>query len=158
MQRTTPDKAPGRYRQWLDELKTPPAFSTYDDFEHFARVLARRNPRTSADRIDFVARSWGRRRDDGRIELRADPRHKLVNATLYQREQAEACWRAITAPLLFISASESDFARRYEKEMSNEKVRELFQTVTLATVAEAGHMLHHERPEAVAKLLDEFLR
>jgi pimeloyl-ACP methyl ester carboxylesterase len=27
-----------------------------------------------------------------------------------------------------------------------------------ATVAAAGHMLHHDRPEAVARLIDDFLR
>lgn len=158
MQRTTPDQAPARYRQWLDEIKDGSSFSTYDDLEHFARILARRNPRTSPERIEFIARSWARRRDDGRIELRADPRHKLINPMLYQREQAEACWRAITAPLLFVSAGESDFARRYAEEISNERLRELFREVTPALVPEAGHMLHHERPDAVARLLEDFLR
>jgi pimeloyl-ACP methyl ester carboxylesterase len=158
MQRTTPDQAPARYRQWLDELKEASSFSTYDDFDHFARILARRNPRTTAERIEFIARSWGRRRDDGRIELRADARHKLINPMLYQREQAEACWRAITAPLLFVSAGESDFARRYAEEISTDRMRELFGTVQQVTVHDAGHMLHHERPEAVAELLTEFLR
>lgn len=158
MPRTTPDQAPSRYRQWLDEVKEGSSFSTYDDFEHLARILAQRNPRTRADRIDFVARSWGRRRDDGRIELRADPRHKLANPVLYQREQAEACWRAITAPLLYVSAQASDFARRHAEEIRAERLHELFKDLKSATVPEAGHMLHHERPEAVAKLLEEFLR
>lgn len=158
MQRTTPDQAPARYRQWLDELKEPPSFATYDDFEHFARVLARRNPRTPVDRIDFIARSWGRRRNDGRIELHADPRHKLVNPVLYQRDQAEACWRAITAPVLLVTGAESDFARRYAEEFSETRVRSLFKNVTRAQVPEAGHMLHHERPDAVARLIQDFFR
>jgi pimeloyl-ACP methyl ester carboxylesterase len=158
MQRTAPDQAPARYRQWLDELKEEPGFATYDDYEHFARVLARRNPRTTADRIDFIARSWGRRREDGRIELRADPRHKLVNPVLYARDQAEACWRAITAPVLLVSGTESEFARRYAEELSDARVRELFRNVSRAQVPGAGHMLHHERPEVVAKLIEDFFR
>jgi pimeloyl-ACP methyl ester carboxylesterase len=157
MRRTTADQAPGRYRQWLDELKEEPSFATYDDFEHFARVLAGRNPRTSADRIDFIARSWGRRRGDGRIELRADPRHKLVNPVLYQRDQAEACWRAIDAPVLLVSGTESEFARRYADELSDARVREIFKNATQAIVPGAGHMLHHERPDVVAKLIRDFL-
>lgn len=157
MQRSTPDQAPARYRQWLDELKEGKNFAHYESFEQFARVLARRNPRTAPERLDFVARSWGRQSDEGGVELRADPRHKMINPMLYQREQAEACWRAITAPLLFVSAAESGFAERYGEAVAPETLRSLFKDVTPATVEAAGHMLHHERPEAVARLLDEFL-
>lgn len=95
MARTSADQAPARYAQWLDEVKHGSEFNVYESYEQLVRVLARRNPRTPQDRLDFIARSWGQQRDDGKIELRADPKHKRVNPVLYSREQAEACWRAI---------------------------------------------------------------
>ena len=97
-----PEQAPARYAEWLDEVKRGSEFATYDNYEQFMRVLARRNPRTPPDRLEFVARSWARQGADGRIELWADPKHKHVNPVLYQRDQAEACWRAIVAPLLLV--------------------------------------------------------
>jgi pimeloyl-ACP methyl ester carboxylesterase len=158
MMRTTPDQAPGRYAEWLDEVKDRSSFATYDNYEQLVRVLARRNPRTPPDRLEFIARSWAREREDGRIELWADPKHRRVNPVLYQREQAEACWRAIEAPVLFVVADQSDLAKRMVEEIAPERLRELLRNVTPATIRDAGHMMHHERPEELATLIEPFLR
>jgi pimeloyl-ACP methyl ester carboxylesterase len=155
---TTADQAPGRYREWLDELKQGAEFATYDSFEQFAQVLARRNPRTSVAQLDFIARAWGTQRSDGRIELRADSRHKRVNPVLYQHEQVQACWKEITAPVLFVSGDQSEFARRMAPHLAAQHLKALLRDLTIASIADAGHMMHHERPAAVAELIDEFLR
>ena len=155
--RTTPDQAPARYAEWLDEMRSPAQFATYDDYDQFMKVLKRRNPRTSAERLEFIAKSWARRREDGRIELWADPRHKHVNPVLYQRDQAEACWRAISAPVLVVAGSESDLLKRMGVEVGEPRLREIFRDVTLAVIEGAGHMLHHEQPEEIAKLIERFL-
>ena len=157
MTRTTPDQAPARYAQWLDDVKHGVEFNVYDSYEQLLRVLARRNPRTPKDRLDFIARSWGRVREDAKIELRADPKHKRVNPVLYSREQAEACWRAIEAPLLFVLGDQSDLVKRMGDELEQSRLRALFRTGTFASIADAGHMMHHERPEEVAALIEEFL-
>jgi pimeloyl-ACP methyl ester carboxylesterase len=156
--RTNADQAPARYAQWLDEVKHGSQFSTYDTYEQFMRVLARRNPRTPLDRLEFVARSWAHPVADGRIELWADPKHKRVNPVLYQRDQAEACWRAIVAPLLLVFAEESELTRRMAGEIAEDRLRALFATVTINTIRGAGHMIHHERPEETAALLEGFLK
>lgn len=155
---TTADQAPARYRQWLDEIAAGSRFATYDTFEQFGEVLTRRNPRTPADRIAMIARSWGRQRDDGRIELRADPRHKRINPVLYQREQAEACWREVTAPALMVLGAQSEFAERLGLNTLDDRLKALFRQVSTAIVADAGHMMHHEQPAAVAELIETFLR
>jgi pimeloyl-ACP methyl ester carboxylesterase len=157
MPRTTPDQAPARYAEWLDEVKHGGRFAVYDEYEQFVRVLARRNPRTPPERLDFIARSWARRTDEGRIELWADPKHKRVNPVLYQRDQAEACWRAIQAPLLFVRGGVSDQAARMAQEMGDARLREIFRDVTPATISDAGHMMHHERPEELAAVIAPFL-
>jgi pimeloyl-ACP methyl ester carboxylesterase len=157
LMRTTPDQAPARYAQWLDEVKHGSEFSVYENHEQLVRVLARRNPRTPMDRLEFIARSWSQQRSDGKIELRADPKHKRANPVLYQRDQAEACWRAIEAPLLFMLGDQSDLVRRMADVLDEARLRELFRRGTFATVKDAGHMLHHERPEQVAALVEDFL-
>jgi pimeloyl-ACP methyl ester carboxylesterase len=157
MSRTTPDQAPARYAEWLDEVKAGSYYATYDDYEQFERILARRNPRTPPERIQFIARSWAFQRPDGRIELWADPKHKRVNPVLYQREQAEACWREIVAPILFVTGAESELVRRMGHELSEPQLRQLFRDVTFVSLAGAGHMLQHEQPAVLAAAIDSFL-
>jgi pimeloyl-ACP methyl ester carboxylesterase len=155
---TTPQLAPARYREWLDEVKAGTSYATYDDFAQFEKVLARRNPRTPAAHLAFIARSWARRGDNGRIELRSDPRHKRVNPTLYQRDQAEACWREILAPILFVVGGTSEVAQRLTDNATASHFSQLFHSLTMTTIADAGHMLHHERPADVAELIEQFFR
>lgn len=157
MARTTPDQAPARYAQWLDEVKQGVDFNVYENYEQLVRVLARRNPRTPRDRLELIARSWGQARDDGKIELRADPKHKRANPVLYSREQAEACWRAIEAPVLFVLGDQSDLVKRMGDELAETRLRSIYRNLTFATVNDAGHMMHHERPDEVAALIEEFL-
>lgn len=154
---TTSDQAPARYAQWLDEVKHGSEFAVYEHLEQFVRVLARRNPRTPMDRLEFIARSWSQQRGDGKIELRADPKHKRVNPVLYQRDQAEACWRAIEAPLLFVLGDRSDLVKRMGDVLDEARLRDLFRRGTFTVVKEAGHMLHHEQPEQVATFIEAFL-
>lgn len=151
--RTAPAQAPARYREWLNEIRDGVQFASYDNYAHLSQQLARRNPRTPLDRLDFIARSWGRECADGRIELRADPRHKQVNPVLYQREQAEACWQEITAPVLMVVGDQSEMARRMSADLDGALLKTLYRTITVATVCNAGHMLHHEQPAAVAELI-----
>lgn len=158
MARTRPDLAPDRYREWLDDLNTQPQFATYDDFAHFVKILARRNPRTPPDRLDFIARSWGRERSDGRIELRTDPRHKRVNPALYQRDQVEACWSNIVAPVVMVAGDQSDFARRLSDELAPAHLATVFRDMTFSTIVGAGHMMHHERPADIAELIERAFR
>ena len=89
--------------------------------------------------------------------MRADPRHKRVNPILYRREEAEACWREIKAPLLFVAAADSDHTRRFTGDASLEAMRALVPRFTLVTIADAGHMVHHEQPEALAAAIESFM-
>lgn len=155
---TQAEQAPSRYREWLDEIRDGVAFATYDDFAHFSKILGRRNPRTSPERVEFIAQSWGRARADGRIELRADPRHKRVNPVLYQVEQAEACWKQVASRVLMVAGDQSEFAKRVSGDANRQRLATLFRDIAFATVAGAGHMLHHEQPEAVAAVIEQALR
>jgi pimeloyl-ACP methyl ester carboxylesterase len=155
---TVPEQAPAKYREWLDQIVAGTSFASYDSFAHFARILERRHPRTSPAHLDFIARAWGRERDDGRIELRADPRHKRVNPALYRRDEAEACWKQITAPVLLVAGDQSGIAQRMAEELTPQKLTTLFRDVRIETLAGAGHMLHHEQPAQVAELLRRAFR
>src|SRR5207253_5907240 len=105
---TKPEQAPGRYGMWLDELHERPQLRPYDDFAALEARLRAGNPRLSAERAHFLARHWGREVEDGKVVLRGDPAHKIVNAQLYRYEEALACWRQVAAPVLWVEGAESD--------------------------------------------------
>src|SRR5262249_31028794 len=106
----------------------------------------------------FLAPHWGRRADDGRVVLRSDPAHRLVNPILYRIEEARACWRNITAPVLAIDATETYVLG--VNQLTPEEVaarRACFGNLRVVEIPGAGHMLHHEQPEQIAGLVEAFL-
>lgn len=153
-----PEEAVSRYERWLDELAVPTLFNTYPSFEAFAERLMQRNPRLNVTRADFLARHWGRQTESGEIVLRGDPAHKRVNPIPYRLPEAMACWRRITAPVLWVEGAESAAAQRLN--LSAEDIAErraCFASIQCATIPAAGHMLHQEQPEALARLIETFL-
>jgi pimeloyl-ACP methyl ester carboxylesterase len=156
---TRPEQAPRRYARWLDELHTPPRLRPYKDFAELAARLSKTNPRLTAQRAEFLARHWGRDAGEGGVLLRSDPAHKIVNPVLYRYEEVLACWRQVTAPVLWVDAAESDTLNRLGlSEAEHAERRGAFARLEYTTVKEAGHMLHHDQPEAVARLIEQFVR
>ena len=157
MQATRPEDAPRRYGRWLEELHDKPGFRPYADFAELAKRLREGNPRLTAERADFLARHWGREAD-GKVVLRGDPAHKIVNPVLYRYEEVRACWREVRAPVLWVDASETAALKRLGlDEAQYAERRAAFADLRYETVSDAGHMLHHDQPKAVARLIEEFL-
>jgi pimeloyl-ACP methyl ester carboxylesterase len=155
--RTSPANAPAGLRKWLDELKSPMRRREYASFEELADVIRFRYPRFSPAQAAFVAASWGKPTADGRVQLAADPRHHWVNPILYKREDTEACWRELRAPLLMLLGEESEHIAKLGPDGTMEAFRAIFPHLEFARVAGAGHMLHIEKPESVAPLVESFL-
>ena len=106
LQDTNPDEAPARYRKWLQRQRALPAFTRFESMEALALHIARGSPRMTAEMARFVAGAWASETPDG-LTIRADPAHKLPNAVLYRRAEAEACWRQVTAPVLLVAGVDS---------------------------------------------------
>jgi pimeloyl-ACP methyl ester carboxylesterase len=155
---TRPEQAPKRYARWLEELHEPPRLRSYADFARLAERLRKSNPRLSAERADFLARHWGREAADGTVVLRGDPAHKIVNPTLWRYEEVRACWQQVSASVLWIDADASDTLKRLAiDDHGHAERRAAFPTLEYVTVRDAGHMLHHDQPEQVAQLIENFL-
>lgn len=157
LERTAPRQAPARLRKWLDQLKTPSDRKDYASFEELAAIIRFRNPRFGAARAALVAAAWGTQADGGRVRLAADPRHHWVNPVLYKREDTEACWREVRAPQLLLIGELSDFITKLGVDGTDEAFRAVFPHIQIARIASAGHMLHIEKPELVAPLIEAFL-
>ena len=153
-----PAQAPKRFAQWLDDLRERPRLRDYASFDELAARLRENNPRLTAERADFLARHWGGEQGNGRVALRSDPAHKIVNPILYRTAEVEACMRRISAPVLWVQAADTDMPGRFRlsaEEISRRKscipdVRDL-------VIPDAAHMLHHDQPERVAEAVESFL-
>ncbi|HZM34276.1 MAG TPA: alpha/beta hydrolase [Burkholderiales bacterium] len=155
---TRPEDAPRRYARWLDQLRARPGLKPYRDFAELAVRLRMGNARLSAERADFLARHWGRQAEDGRVILRGDPAHKVVNPVLYRVDEARACWNQVSAPVLWVEAAASDTATRMKLSAAEiEARRAAFPDLQYRMLANSGHMLHHDQPEALARLIEDFL-
>ena len=155
---TRAEKAPERYARWLTELREKPAFRDYETFEALAERLRGNNSRLSGEKAAFLARHWGRSKPDGRVELASDPAHKLVNPVLYRVEETEACWRKVAAPVLWVVGAESKAPEMLKLSSADLAARKAcFQRLTERVIPEAGHMLHHDQPERLAAVIEEFL-
>lgn len=150
-------QAPGRYARWLDELKSPPPARRYGSVAEVAERLRRNNPRLDEQRAAFLAEHWSRRTAQGEYEVAGDPAHKIVNPVLYRWPEVAACWAAIACPVLWVEATDTD-AHRWAGNAGEIAARvAALKSVEVARVADAGHMLHHDQPRAVARLIEAFL-
>lgn len=159
---TRPDQAPARYARWLDQLQEVPFLRTYRSPKEVAARLQKNNPRLSQERANFLAAHWSAQDEAGDWVLLADPAHKRSTPILYRVEEVEACWRAIAAPVLWVEAAETDVWRWLgPKQQAREEVDRRMRSIPRlqpAVVENAGHMLHHDQPEQLARLIESFLR
>jgi pimeloyl-ACP methyl ester carboxylesterase len=155
--RTSPGQAPARLRKWLDQLKSQAPRKDYASFEELAGVIRFRYPRFTAAQAAFVSTAWGKLDAGGRVRLAGDPRHHWVNPILYKREDTEACWRELRAPLLMLVGELSDSLAKLGADGTDTAFRAVISHIEIARVAGAGHMLHIEKPDLVAKWVESFL-
>ncbi len=156
--RTSPEQAPVQLRKWLDQVKTAPALKDYQSFEQLAAIIRSRYPRFTEAQSMFVAQAWGRLEPDGRVHLLGDARHRWVNPVLYRREEAEACWRGIRAPMLMLLGELSEYLPGLGADGTDGAFRAAIAEIEIIRIADAGHMLHIEKPDLVAPLVERFLR
>jgi pimeloyl-ACP methyl ester carboxylesterase len=157
--RNAPEQAPGRYAEWLDQLKTPTRERRYSTLDVLVDFLVARNPRMPRDRAEYLARAWSTADGDanGALKLAFDPRHRNVNPVLFQRPEAEACWRRCIAPVLLVLGEHSEIRGRVHAEnMTSAYFHSMFRDIRVAELANVGHMMHVEDPPAIARLAVEF--
>lgn len=155
-----PEEAPDRFAKWIDELKQPARLKDYDSLEAVAERLKGNNPRLRADFALWLAQHWSHEEGDRRV-ISADPAHKRPQPVLYRLPEVLGFFRRITAPVLFIEGDQTPyfllFNGKYDRNQFLERSKAV-PDMRLSTVADAGHMVHHDQPEALATLLADFLQ
>ncbi len=147
-----PADAPRRYAAWLDQQRETFSWRDFTSFGALLGHLRKLAPQAADEVLAQVAHCWARPVDGG-WRLKMDPRHKLMNAVLYRRAEAVACWQATTAPVLLAAGDASDFRDRFRGLDPLQDAATHYRTCRVETVARAGHMMHWEQPARVAELI-----
>jgi pimeloyl-ACP methyl ester carboxylesterase len=160
---TRPAQAPGRYAQWIDQLKQGGALRDYASQQEVAARLMKNNPRLSAERAAFLAQHWSEPDGAGRFRIAGDPAHRIVNPTLYRIDEVLACWKSVECPVLWVQGAQTDVLQHVGEDRSAalkevEIRKAALRNVQSAVVEDAGHMLHHDQPGEVARLIEDFVR
>ena len=153
------EEAPRRYAKWLRQIVNGEQQRPYADFADFAERMMAENPRLTQERAAFLVQHWGKEEPDGTVVRRADPAHKVVRPTPSRPDEAIACWRQISAPVLLVEGANSRAVQAQRSQPAEYQERlAAFQTlVDVERIADAGHNIHHDQPEALAKMIEQFL-
>jgi len=153
-----PEQAPQRFADWLQELREGTAFRPYASVSEYAARLRTDNPRLREDRALWLAEQATRRDPDGVVRLRGDPRHKRKHAVPYRLDEAMACWRRVRAPVLWVGAADSRIMKNHMNNRPSYEARKAcFAQLEEHIIQDCGHMMHIERPEQVAGLIESYL-
>jgi len=164
MAATRPSQAPKRYAHWMDELKAfhrgEMALKSYESADGVARRLMKTNQRLDQDRADWLARHWAKPDAQGVWRILGDPAHKITNAQLYRADEVLEIYKCITAPVLAIESSADSLTQWWKGKFTLAEYHERLKSVPdarCAVIQDAGHMLHHDQPEELARLVEPFL-
>ncbi|MFN7952203.1 MAG: alpha/beta hydrolase [bacterium] len=151
-----PDTAPDQFAEWVrsnhDQLAKVPR--PYRAIADAAAQLRLANPRLGEERALALATHGTERGGDGLFRWRFDPLHKSRVPQPFYVEQARAFWHRVTAPVLVVMG-ELSWVRDLVPDWRERAAA--FRDVRLVELDGVGHMIHHERPEALADAMLAFL-
>lgn len=150
---------PVRALEWLEGLGKK-EFKVYRNFDSFVRRLRQNYPRLREDRAKFLAKYLSVKKG-GRVQMAADPKHKVLEPYPFPMENFYSFWRNTRARTLFVSGDQTELAKYYPKGKYKEELRRRRRYFPAGckrvSIKGAGHMVHHERPEELAKMVSDFL-
>jgi pimeloyl-ACP methyl ester carboxylesterase len=163
MPATRPSQAPARLAKWMDELKALQRgemnLKPYPNLEAVAQRLIKTNPRLGIDKAQWLAQHWARPNDQGEWRILGHAAHKVVNPNLFKTDETQAIYERITAPMLCVVADSDSMSQWWRESYTLADFMQRIASVRHikhAVIEEAGHMLHHDQPEQLAKILEEF--
>jgi pimeloyl-ACP methyl ester carboxylesterase len=118
------------------------------------------NKRLSPDKAAWLATQWAQPNAQGEWRILGDAAHKVVNPYLFRLDEVLEIYKRITAPTLMVEASDDSLTLWWKGKFTLEEFHERLKAVPdikTATLQDAGHMLHHDRSEELATLLEDFL-
>lgn len=144
--------------RWLDHQRRPGRGRDYACHAQLAERLRESNRRLSPERAEYLASQLGQLQDDGKVRIAADPRTRFFAPISLHREQLMELWADIASPVLCIRGGRSFVSHAFADRPNDlaERIAALPQGREVL-IEDGSHNLHHEVPEQVATLIEDFL-
>lgn len=158
-----PDSELTRLRRWLAHAAQDHAPRVYESTDALQRALMNRNPRLTAPRAEFLAREFAAIEADGRARLLVD-RDQNPGGSVPRFTQAtmNAALAGFQGSVLYLMGKQSRIRQHYESTPSGQALLNARLTAapraSLVELDDAGHNVHHDAPEQVARWIEAFFR
>ncbi|MCG3172000.1 MAG: 2-succinyl-6-hydroxy-2,4-cyclohexadiene-1-carboxylate synthase [Myxococcota bacterium] len=144
-------ETPERLRVWLQTLKAKKASHEYASVEEVAARLRDTHPRLDADYALFLAEKGTRLNERGKRVWKFDPLHRTRAPIPFHLPQAREFWSRFKGPALLVDADDTwwsppDLEERYACFSNGRRI----------TIANSGHMIHHDQSERLASEIAAF--
>ena len=148
------EDGPARMARWVDEVRKvdPTRVKSFPSRADVAKRLRRSNPRLSEPLGDELAGLLAVEQPDGSWRWKHDPLHRTRTPALYDWGRYRPFAEAIACPTLLVTGGKSWYRYR-----SLEERRTSLGDARRLHLEEAGHMVHHDAPDALAEAIVAFL-
>jgi pimeloyl-ACP methyl ester carboxylesterase len=151
------EDAPERVRAWVDSVRKARSkrrrVGGYATVEEAAARLRQSNANLGERLSLELALRATKETDGGRRVWKFDPLHRTPSPLPYLLEQAMTFWKRITAPVLLVEGEESPWGALPDLAVR----RAAFPRRRVRVVPGAGHMIHHDAPDALGAIIAAFL-
>lgn len=149
-----------RLRRFAESLRNLRAKRTDDggrgmaSLEEAAGRLKLVNPTLPDEVVAEIVSKATRRSADGTYRWKFDPLHRTPSPYPFNADAAMLIWREITCPTLLIEGADSPMRALPDLQAR----RDAFVHGTLEVIDGAGHMMHQEKPDALAARVARFFQ
>lgn len=151
-----PGGGPGRATRWLrqrEHIRARPQRS-YANLEEAAARLRETDPALDPELALRLAEKGTALGDDGRRRFKHDPRLTAGRPCAFDPDHAMLFWAEVRCPVLIVEGEKSEIRL---SEPEGRRRWSVFKDWRHVVVKDAGHMIQRDQPQAVAKLLRDFL-
>lgn len=141
-------------REWVERVRELDRLgpSQYQDIEAAVQRLMEHDPLLSRELAEYVCQRGLKPNEDGQLRWKYDHLVRGFGPAEVASVEPSDLWRAIECPVLLMYGAQS-WASNPEKDGRSAH----FSQARVVVVEEAGHNLHHHRPEVFMAHLREFL-
>jgi pimeloyl-ACP methyl ester carboxylesterase len=164
MPATRAEQAASQIAKWIDHLEkfhsNDVFLKSYANQNAVADRLIKNNPLISLDKALWLAQHWAIQSATGEWNILGAAAHKLPSAHLYRADESREIHRRITAPVLFVKAEQDSLKTWWGERYSQNEFLDRMKVVRdfrLQELPQTSHMLHHDQPQALARLVEDFL-
>jgi pimeloyl-ACP methyl ester carboxylesterase len=152
----TPAEFRDRLSKWMRQGRNA-LQKRYETLDDMARKLSAANSRLSWDKALFLAASLSRPLPEGGFTWQFDVVDRRSMPTMHALEEWIACWQCISAPRLWVAATDARPGTLPSDLHAFAAVMQHISEGCCVRIPQTGHNVHHDRPDELAAIIERFV-